>query len=527
MADFLATNSNNKDSQRQKQGAILDKYLLRPESNMAGKSIRVASAALVAMVCLAAPARASLSISTKPTQNVSCSAGVCTATAKKAVLNVDDLANLLAAGDMKVVSGGTARDIEVSASLSWVSTSRLTLDAFHSIAFNKPVTVAGTGALTIITNDGGSGGDFRFFKKGHVEFWDLSSSLTINGQPYLLADSIHTLAHLIHLNNTGFYALAKHVNSHKQYLASPIDNLSGTLEGLGNTISNLAINSDADRTNVALIGRLTAAASSATIRDIGLVNATVTGTNAEQCVGTLVGTVGDLSKVLNSFASGTVEATGARSLAGGLACDNEFGTIANSYSTVAVSGASASTVGGLVGLNEGTDCPDPCHGRIDQSYSGGAVSSGDGSMTGGLVGRNLGAMIIDSYSSGAVLGGGNGPVGGLIGSNENSAGENAFPEIGTSYSIGAVSGASGAIVGGLVGQDVANPNITDTYWDLDTSGVSDPSQGAGNIANDPGITGLTDAQLKSALPTGFSSSVWAQAANVNDGYPYLIAVPPK
>ena len=32
------------------------------------------------------------------------------------------------------------------------------------------------------------------------------------------------------------------------------------------------------------------------------------------------------------------------------------------------------------------------------------------------------------------------------------------------------------------------------------SALSDPAHGAGNVQNDPGITGLTDAQLKSALP---------------------------
>jgi len=46
------------------------------------------------------------------------------------------------------------------------------------------------------------------------------------------------------------------------------------------------------------------------------------------------------------------------------------------------------------------------------------------------------------------------------------------------------------------------------------------------MADDPGITGLTDAQLKSGLPTGFDPSVWAQSPSINNGYPYLIANPP-
>jgi hypothetical protein len=65
-----------------------------------------------------------------------------------------------------------------------------------------------------------------------------------------------------------------------------------------------------------------------------------------------------------------------------------------------------------------------------------------------------------------------------------------------------------------------------TYWDLDTSGISDPSQGVGNYANYPGVSGLSDTQLKSALPRGFDRKIWGQAPNINNGYPYLLANPP-
>ena len=68
--------------------------------------------------------------------------------------------------------------------------------------------------------------------------------------------------------------------------------------------------------------------------------------------------------------------------------------------------------------------------------------------------------------------------------------------------------------------------IADTYWDTDTSGITDPSQGAGNIANDPGITGLTTQQFQSGLPTGFDPKIWAEKSTINNGLPYLIANPP-
>jgi hypothetical protein len=62
---------------------------------------------------------------------------------------------------------------------------------------------------------------------------------------------------------------------------------------------------------------------------------------------------------------------------------------------------------------------------------------------------------------------------------------------------------------------------------MDSSGIDDPGEGAGTPRNDPGITGLTDAQLKSALPAGFDPNVWGQSPNINNGWPYLLANPPQ
>jgi hypothetical protein len=68
--------------------------------------------------------------------------------------------------------------------------------------------------------------------------------------------------------------------------------------------------------------------------------------------------------------------------------------------------------------------------------------------------------------------------------------------------------------------------LSDTYWDTTTSGVTDLSKGAGNKKNDPGIEGLTTAQLRSGLPDGFMSTVWAEKSSINGGLPFLLANPP-
>src|SRR5436190_16044513 len=62
---------------------------------------------------LSTVAHADLSISNKPTQNMDCQAGVCTATAKNAVLNVGDLTTMLGSGDVAVKTGTFAKDIEM------------------------------------------------------------------------------------------------------------------------------------------------------------------------------------------------------------------------------------------------------------------------------------------------------------------------------------------------------------------------------------------------------------------------------
>jgi hypothetical protein len=186
---------------------------------------------------------------------------------------------------------------------------------------------------------------------------------------------------------------------------------------------------------------------------------------------------------LNS-ASGTIansSATGAvigNLVVGGLAGSNA-GAISASFATGDVHGHLQSTAGGLAGLNSGS---------IEASFATGAVDSGSSPNPkgGGLVGAFTGGSLAAVYSTGAVTG--NGTKGGLIGTASSTVG------------------------------------FSDAYWDIDTSGQN---QGVGNNPIVPGITGLTDAQLKSALPAGFDPAVWAQDPNINNGWPYLLANPPQ
>ena len=487
-------------------------------------------------------AQAALVISKHATANIACSGGVCTATSRNATLNVGELANLLAASDVTVATASAAHDIRVEAAFSWTSASRLTLDAARSVEIDRPVTVAGSGGLAIATNDGESGGDLSFAAKGNIAFWDLSSSLVIDGKIYTLTADIATLASDIAAKPNGAYALARRYDAKPDgvYRSAPIPaTFTGRFEGLGNTIANLSI-ADSDDIEVGLFAHVGARGS---LRDIALSNADVTSTTSQQGigVGTLAGlnegtiagarTAGTVSgpnvsfvgglagidsgRIISSHAAVGVTA-GNSAFAGGLAGSvTASGTILASSATGAVSGAFALEGGGLVGTHDGL---------IAQSFATGAVAAQSvGEKLGGLVGFDSGT-IRDCYASGDAAVEVASYAGGLVGFYQPAGGAT----VATSYSLGAPSGESDAFVGGFLGFDNSSGGtLRADDWDTSTSGISDLSRGAGNIGNDPGIKGLSTQELQVRLPKGFDPKIWREDAAINDGLPYLIANPPR
>lgn len=446
-------------------------------------------------------AQASVDISSEPTKNMSCSDGVCSPTAKDAVLNVTDLANMLASSDVRVTTGTSAVTIGVTAALSWTSSRRLTLSAGFNINIRAPVTVAGSGGVTLvhIPMSGGSAspaGEIRFFPGGKIAFWDLGSSLIINGKTYTLFRSIDDLEKALKTFPAGRFALAGDYDAEADgiYGNSPIREFDGTLEGLGNSISNLSVESPGRRLGlVGFIGE-----NRGRIRDLWLTNVDVTGNGEDDEAGGLAGRNDALINYCH--VTGTVSTVG--QVAGGLVGYN-YSVIENSNAGVAVTGP---TAGGLVGVSDGTGGG----GRLLNSFATGPVS---GTNAGGLEGTQYFGYIVNSYATGAATGV---YAGGLLGNH-------VAARVDASYSTGTASGSN--LEGGFVGyfsSSVANYG----YWDLDTSGVNDPSRGCGNVANCPGVMGLSDAQLRSALPAGFDPAIWGRKADFNGGYPYLLANPP-
>ena len=472
-----------------------------------------------ASALFASAASADVAISSDPTQNMTCSAGVCSPIDTPAVLNVTDLTNMLASGDVEVtnVKQKLRRthylgDIAILAPINWASSQKLTLLPYrHQIIISGSITVMGEGGLVF-------GSNWSLAPGTSVTFW-VNSYFAVGSSQYVLAADVPTLASEIAANPKGYFALANDYDaSADTFRKAPIPSLQGQLLGLGHTISNLTITRGAKGCE----GLVSTLGQEEYIRDIGLHAVTVKSDPKSTAVGTLIGC--SQGFVSNVWVDGIVAGTNTATVGGIIGTNEEVlqtatanvavsggqagGAIGeNDYSAYVVTATGSVTgnvnAGGLVGSNTG---------YLQTSYATGAVSGNNN--TGGLVGSNHG-NISNTYSTGSVAGNA-GMAGGVAGFNAGT--------ISASYSTGAVTGEQG-YTGGFVGDNPLE-QVTFGYWDTDTSSISDPEQGAGFPTDDPGITGLTTAQLQSKLPYGFDKQYWRLDPNVNGGLPYLRYNPP-
>ncbi|MGV8893401.1 MAG: GLUG motif-containing protein [Burkholderiaceae bacterium] len=451
------------------------------------------------------------------------------------------LQNALVSTDVSIATsanptGSELGDININSAVAW-SANKLTLTAHHDININAVLSATGVASLDLepaSTNVNVALGGSGF--TGRVDFSG-TGALTINNNVQTVISDVTKLQAMTG-NLTGHYALGSSFDGTVSGGFTPVGNynnqFSGTFDGLGHTVSNLTISSPGD-----YVGLFGSVATGATVRNVGLIGASVSGNSSvgglvgynngtisnsyatgsvvsgTSNVGGLVG-VHNIGTVSNSYATGSVIGT---DNVGGLVGSNfNYGSISNSYATSSVSdtGTGTGTVGGLVGHNFGTVNNSYATGAVSgSSYVGGLVgyNTGSGSISnsyatgavwgrinaGGLVGVNYGSgSISNSYATGAVSGGYR--VGGLVGYNSNS--------ISNSYATGAVSGSS-INAGGLVGANYSN-TISNSYWNTNViaTGIgSGPSTGA---------TGLTTLEMQTASNfTGFNFTTTPGATGNN------------
>ncbi len=452
----------------------------------------------------AAPAQADVVISTDATSNMNCANGVCTPTSTDAVLNVSDLENMLASSSVELAAAGQPADLDVNAALTWNTTSALTLDSYHSIRVNDPVTLSGRGGLSIITNDGGSGGAFSFAPGASIGFSSLADGLAINGASYTLVADIKTLAADIANAPGGSFALAGNYDASQDgvYSDAPVSTFfSGNFQGLGNIISNLAITSTDKGADIGLFAY---AEPGSSISNLTMQNATISAVTGS--TGILAGA--NEGTVSGIHTGGEVKGGGDGSDIGGLE-GYDSGSTLESSSSASVLGQNKDSVGGLLGYGY-DDIVDSC-------FATGQVTDKKNALSGGLIGYAEGTGVSNSYAVGLVKSGDYrfAGAGGLVGGFQTGA-------ISASYSAGAVVAGDASLVGGFMGIYFQDGTVSNSDWDKNTSGQKN------GVGNGPvsGITGLSSKKLKSKLPRGFDPSIWAEDEGVNHGFPYLIANPP-
>jgi len=296
--------------------------------------------------------------------------------------------------------------------------------------------------------------------------------------------------------------------------------LAGQFDGDGHRIWNLSFDVDF----VSQVGLFGNVAVGSKVTRLGVENVDVTGARS---VGGLAGT--NHGTVSDCYSTGVLRNT---RQVGGLVGGNG-GTITDSYSTASVSGFHL--VGGLVGGNVATVTHSYSMGEVsgDQNSVGGLVGGNTGMISycystgsvsglnwvGGLVGSNQdGSAVTDCYSTGSVSG--NQYVGGLLGSNGGSASN--------SYSIGSVTGS--LEVGGLVGRNGVDGTVSDSFWDVETSGMDESAGGTGKSTEEMmSIVTFTDTETEGldepwdimAVASGDTNTAYVW--NIVDGlaYPFL------
>ena len=279
----------------------------------------------------------------------------------------------------------------------------------------------------------------------------------------------------------------------------------GVFNGNGKVIGGLTIN----RPGQDFVGFFGYVGSGGVVKDIGLVNCTVTGGNY---VGGLAAR--NFGVVSGCRVTGSVEGRG--NLAGGLLADNG-GTVSNSSAASSVKGAN--NVGGLIGDNYGpvskcfaTGAAEGMyyvgglagyndHGNVSECYATGLATGYQ--YVGGLAGENYHGTMSDCYATGSLAGGllGVTYVGGLAGANVGGT-------VSRCYASGAVTGNSP--VGGLLGSSSV-VTATNCYWDVQTSGQATSAGGAGK----------TTAQMKQPATYAGWNFVDVWSIRENWTYPYF------
>jgi hypothetical protein len=173
--------------------------------------------------------------------------------------------------------------------------------------------------------------------------------------------------------------------------------------------------------------------------------------------GGLVGRAAGKLTITDSYTTGSV--SGSDTYAGGLVGMAAGGAVfLNSYSASNISTSSNNYVGGVAGAISTSE-----NNAITKVYASGNITTGSAQYVGGLVGSATSVAITDVYALGDITASSTNS-GGLIGYLSGGSVTNA-------YSAGAVNG------GATIGAVTSSPNISNLYWQVDTSHLQSATYG--------------------------------------------------
>ncbi|BAQ73187.1 large exoprotein [Pseudomonas sp. Os17] len=356
-------------------------------------------------------------------------------------------------------------DVAVDAAVEWKSGNQLTLSAAKDVKVNQRINATGANSRLQLN----AAKSVRL--DSHVSLTGTSNSLGVNhGEQLIVGDKgLVTLSggdagfdangkqHKVIQNSQQLQAIGNKLDDHyvlgNQIKGSGSINsiggdqvFTGSLNGLGNTISGFTINSSG--LYAGLFGQ-----SSGSISDLKLASITVNGQNSRNGFSEIGGLVGRNSGSIERVSARDMQVSAnsdQRNKVGGLVGVNYGGSIKDSSIAGSLyGGAHTTAIGGVAGENR--------FGSVRAGLISGSSSDVDITTkmfkqamggAGGLVGVNKGAVIADSSSKGTI--GTYNPLykglnlGGLVGNNQDGT-------ITGSRSSMTVYGSLGSHIGGLVG----------------------------------------------------------------------------
>ncbi|MDP9502119.1 GLUG motif-containing protein [Pseudomonas protegens] len=356
-------------------------------------------------------------------------------------------------------------DVAVDAAVAWKSGNQLTLTSAKDVKVNQRINATGDNSRLELN----AAKSVRL--DNHVSLTGVNNSLGVNHGEQLVVGNqgLVTLSgenagfdangkqHKVIQNSQQLQAIGNKLDDHyvlgNQIKGSGTINsiggdqlFTGSLNGLGNTISDFTI--DSSGLYAGLFGQ-----SSGTISDLKLASITVNGQNSRNGFSEIGGLVGRNSGSIARVSARDMQVnaeSNQRNKLGGLVGVNYGGSIKDSsVSGSLYGGAHTAAIGGVAGENR--------FGLVKAGIISGSSSHVDITThmkrqimgaAGGLVGVNNGAVIVNSSSKGSV--GTYNPLykglylGGLVGNNQNGT-------ITGSSSSASVHGSLGSHIGGLVG----------------------------------------------------------------------------